>query len=348
MPTRSPLIESIAAAWRGDPAKPIPNPTTPSIAPTANGVAPAANSQSATSPAVRHSDPATTGRRRPTPIGQAASERRGDRAHPGDPEQDQPGRLGRPALQPLDQQRDEDERGVEDDGRPEDTQDRRGERPAGKQARVNGRPLGTELEADEQDEEDRHGRQRGEGHAAVGQAADGDQDRDQEGGQQDETRDVDPWPVADGGGGSLGPFASPDAPGGRWAASPADRHGREQGDGHGDHEQRAPPECTDEQAADERADRRTRRDQHVEQAERPPRRSTGASARTRAIEVVEISAPLSAWKTRAAASSSKVGATAANSDATANARTPIRNTRRWPYRSPRLPLASRAIVTAPR
>ena len=108
---------------------------------------------------------------------------------------------------------------MEDDGRPEDAQHRRGERPAGKQARVDGRPLGGELEADEQHEEDRHGGERGKGHAPVSQAADGDEDRDQQRGEQDETRDVDPGPAAGGGGGSLGSVRlAGTPPGGRRAA----------------------------------------------------------------------------------------------------------------------------------
>ena len=79
-----------------------------------------------------------------------------------------------------------------------------------------------------------------------------------------------------------------------------------------------------------------------------PRRSAGDIARTRATEVVETSAPLIACRTRDAARTSNVGAATAISEETANADTPTRKTGRWPYRSPRLPLASRVMVTAPR
>ena len=79
-----------------------------------------------------------------------------------------------------------------------------------------------------------------------------------------------------------------------------------------------------------------------------PRRSTGAMARTSASDVVEINAPLSAWSTRESARTANEGATAASSDDRAKATTPTRKTGRWPYRSPRLPLARRAIVTVPR
>ena len=79
-----------------------------------------------------------------------------------------------------------------------------------------------------------------------------------------------------------------------------------------------------------------------------PRRSAGDIARTRATEVVETSAPLIACRTREAARTSNVGAATAISDETANADTPTRKTGRWPYRSPRLPLASKVMVTAPR
>ena len=79
-----------------------------------------------------------------------------------------------------------------------------------------------------------------------------------------------------------------------------------------------------------------------------PRRSGGDIPRTSATEVVETSAPLTAWRTRASAKSSKDRAAAASSEAIANASTPTRKTRRWPNRSPRLPLAGSATVTAPR
>ena len=79
-----------------------------------------------------------------------------------------------------------------------------------------------------------------------------------------------------------------------------------------------------------------------------PRRSGGDIARTSATDVVETSAPLTAWRIRARARSSNDGATAASSDESAKATTPARKTRRWPNRSPRLPLAGSATVTAPR
>ncbi len=79
-----------------------------------------------------------------------------------------------------------------------------------------------------------------------------------------------------------------------------------------------------------------------------PRRSAGDIARTSATEVVDTSAPLTAWRTRDAARTSNDGATTAISDEIANAVTPMRKTGRCPYRSPRLPLASNAMVTAPR
>jgi hypothetical protein len=61
-----------------------------------------------------------------------------------------------------------------------------------------------------------------------------------------------------------------------------------------------------------------------------PRRPGGASARTSATEVVEISAPLSAWRTRASVRTANDGASAAISDEIAKATTPTRNTRRCP------------------
>ena len=61
-----------------------------------------------------------------------------------------------------------------------------------------------------------------------------------------------------------------------------------------------------------------------------PRRSTGAIARTRAIEVVEMSAPLSAWRTRATARIANEVAIAASSDDSPKATTPTRKTGRWP------------------
>ena len=61
-----------------------------------------------------------------------------------------------------------------------------------------------------------------------------------------------------------------------------------------------------------------------------PRRSAGDIARTSATDVVETSAPLTAWRTRDAASTSKVGAATAISDESANAVTPMRKTGRWP------------------
>ena len=79
-----------------------------------------------------------------------------------------------------------------------------------------------------------------------------------------------------------------------------------------------------------------------------PRRSTGAIARSSATELVETSAPLSAWRTRDSARISNDTAVAARAEARANAPTPTRKTRRCPNRSPRLPLAGKAIATAPR
>ncbi len=79
-----------------------------------------------------------------------------------------------------------------------------------------------------------------------------------------------------------------------------------------------------------------------------PRRSGGAISRSSATELVETSAPVTAWSTRDSASSSKDMAVAASAEASAKAPTPKRNTRRWPNRSPRLPLAGSAIATAPR
>ena len=79
-----------------------------------------------------------------------------------------------------------------------------------------------------------------------------------------------------------------------------------------------------------------------------PRRSGGDIARTSATDLVDTSAPLTAWKTRDRARSSNDGAAAARSDASAKASTPTRKTRRWPNLSPRLPLAGNATVTAPR
>ncbi len=59
-----------------------------------------------------------------------------------------------------------------------------------------------------------------------------------------------------------------------------------------------------------------------------PRRSGGAISRSSATELVETSAPLAAWSTRDTARTSKDGAAAASADASANAATPKRNTRR--------------------
>ena len=61
-----------------------------------------------------------------------------------------------------------------------------------------------------------------------------------------------------------------------------------------------------------------------------PRRSGGDIARTRATDVVDTSAPLTAWSTRDSARTSNDGATAASSEATANATTPMRKIGRWP------------------
>ena len=59
-----------------------------------------------------------------------------------------------------------------------------------------------------------------------------------------------------------------------------------------------------------------------------PRRSAGDIARNRATELVETNAPLTAWRTRASASTSNEVAVAARADASANAATPTRNSRR--------------------
>ena len=112
------------------------------------------------------------------------------------------------------------------------------------------------------------------------------------------------------------------------------------GDRHRQQEQRLPAQRADEQAADERADRSADRREHVEQAEcRAPavgRSDAPARAPPRSSR---SSAPLSAWRTRDSARIANEGATAASSDDRAKATTPTRKTGRWPYRSPRLPLA---------
>ena len=85
-------------------------------------------------------------------------------------------------------------------------------------------------------------------------------------------------------------------------------------DRHREHEQRAPAEPADEQPADERADRRARRDQQVEQAERLALPLGRRSRRISAAELVEMSAPLAAWPTRDTSRISNDGASAASSD----------------------------------
>ena len=59
-----------------------------------------------------------------------------------------------------------------------------------------------------------------------------------------------------------------------------------------------------------------------------PRRSGGAISRSRATELVETSAPVTAWSTRDSASTSKDMAAAASVEASAKPTTPKRNTRR--------------------
>ena len=79
-----------------------------------------------------------------------------------------------------------------------------------------------------------------------------------------------------------------------------------------------------------------------------PRRCGGASAATRAVELVATNAPLTAWRTRATARTKKVGANAARIDAAPKPTTPTRKERRWPTRSPIVPLTGSTIATAAR
>ena len=121
------------------------------------------------------------------------------------------------------------------------------------------------------------------------------------------------------------------------------------GDRDGEHEQRPPAERADEQPADERTDRRARRHEHVEQAEgrAPPLgRRHRADQRDRARRDQRAARPPGGpGRARGPRTTARPPA---SSDASANATTPTRKTGRWPNRSPRLPLAGSATVTAPR
>jgi hypothetical protein len=79
-----------------------------------------------------------------------------------------------------------------------------------------------------------------------------------------------------------------------------------------------------------------------------PCSSAGAVSRMSDAELVEISAPLTAWPTRDASSSSKVVASEPRADAMAKPNTPTRKARRCPNRSPIEPPIGRATATAPR
>ena len=120
----------------------------------------AANHHRATSPAVRHSEPATTGQPAAVAIGQPAADRRRDGAHRRDRQQHQPGRPRVAVEQLLDQERYEDERAVEDDRGAHHAEDGRRERADREQARIDRRVVARELEPDEQESERDDGQRR--------------------------------------------------------------------------------------------------------------------------------------------------------------------------------------------
>ena len=226
-------------------------------------VLPTATSQSATSPTVEADRAGDDRQAPPGPIRQPAAERCGDRAQPGDAEQDQPGRLGRAAQEPLDEERDEDERRVQDDRRaagPRRTAALNG-RLANSRGSTAGRSV-AQLEPDEQHDQRHDGDDRQRSRAAPSPgAADRDQEGDQHRRQQDEARrrrcpGVRTRRPAPARRRRAGRTTTPTTIAAKSATGTASRNSDCQ------------PNATDEHAADERTDGGARRDQHVEQAER--------------------------------------------------------------------------------
>ena len=146
IPTRSGSIASKAAACRGAPASPIPNPTSASIRPSSSVEASGATSHSDRQPddARQHADHG--GPPAPDGIGHPAADGCRDGAQRRDAEQHEPARLGVPRLELLDEQRHEHQGAMEDHRRPEHPDHGRRERPRREQVRVDGRVLGPTLD----------------------------------------------------------------------------------------------------------------------------------------------------------------------------------------------------------
>ena len=202
----------------------------------------------------------STGRRRPTtsdirPPNGAATAPRAEI-----PSRTKPVDLRVAALDLLDEERDEDERPMKDHRCPEDAEDGTRVGAAPEQPRVDRRVPCPKLEQDECDEDDRRGEKTDGRWTAIFEPPQPSEDGHEKEPKEDETRDVDRS-----GARGVGCRARRHRASGRRGA--AHRHRREHGDRDRDEEQGAPAERRDEQPADQRSDRRARRDEHVEQAE---------------------------------------------------------------------------------